>query len=277
MHGALGSFCCQIEPRSHGPLGASVARYGLSACHVVYKTPLDGNPSAVVICPGSLDILAALSREISEIRGKQTTSTALEKILGWNNTMGRATDHRLGADDMGWREDWTILELSEESAGGNDFYDREQLKIAVPGLSEDYQITAVRDPNFGETVFKDGARIGLTEGLVQGEDIYAFWKNSISPAPRRSEAPPQDRPTIVEGRPRAMWPIGGNAQPVDSGDSGSPVLGMGEGGDVAFLGMVVAMTADEVGFKKYGLFVPQSQPFRQLRQSTGVEWGVVLS
>ena len=96
----------------------------------------------------------------------------------------------------------------------------------TPRLSEDYQITAVRDPNFGETVFKDGARTGLTEGLVQGEDIYAFWKNSISPAPRRSEAPPQDRPTIVEGRLRVMWPIGGNAQPVDSGDSGSPVLGM---------------------------------------------------
>ena len=58
-----------------------------------------------------------------------------------------------------------------------------------------------------------------------------------------------------------MWPIGGNVQSVDSGDSGYPVLGMGEGGDVAFLGMVVPMTADEVELKKYGLFVPQSQLF----------------
>jgi len=59
---------------------------------------------------------------------------------------------------------------------------------------------------------------------------------------------------------------------VDSGGSGSPLFGM-EAGGVAFLGMIVAMVAGS-GNKKYGLFVPQSQPFRQLERITGVAWAV---
>ena len=54
-----------------------------------------------------------------------------------------------------------ILELSEESAGGNDFYDREQLKMVVPvgGLSGQRGPR----PELQRNRFKDGARTGVTE------------------------------------------------------------------------------------------------------------------
>jgi hypothetical protein len=55
-----------------------------------------------------------------------------------------------------------------------------------------------------------------------------------------------------------------------AGGSGSPLFGT-EAGGIAFLGMIVAVAAGSGDIrKKYGLFVPQSQLFRQLDHRRGV-------
>jgi hypothetical protein len=65
----LGTICCHIQPQNGGSPSSSSAsgntpKYGLSGCHVVLSTSISETSSREVVCPGSLDMPAALSREL---------------------------------------------------------------------------------------------------------------------------------------------------------------------------------------------------------------------
>ncbi|KAF8537936.1 hypothetical protein BDD12DRAFT_806534 [Trichophaea hybrida] len=274
MNGTLGSFCCHLTHENSGP----DKYYGLTACHVVIPTSLHQlEQLPEVVYPAFLDRLAALSRELPLLRGRNS-STTLEEILAWDRVAGRVVDYELGVDGAGWRADWALLELDAEKQAKNDFYALDEVReIVMQPLQEDLEVLVSRDPRFGEVVLKDGARTGATTGIVQGEDVYAFFIGTIAPAPMIADAQLEDKANIEECRLRLIWPTPGEMGAADSGDSGCPVFGMEEAGGLAFLGMTVALVYDETGARKYALFVPQSVLFNQLKEKTGVQWAVANS
>jgi hypothetical protein len=87
----LGTICCHIQPQNGGSPSSSSAsgstpKYGLSACHVVLSTSISETPSREVVCPGSLDMLAALSRELPG----GVIYPRLKELLAWAGVLGRS-------------------------------------------------------------------------------------------------------------------------------------------------------------------------------------------
>jgi hypothetical protein len=136
--------------------------------------------------------------------------TQLTRLLarGTTDFVGPTVGGRIGADDDGWREDWSLIEISDTWAVHSD-NDRW------------WRVQAIHI----EKVFKDGCRRGVTGGVVDGNKVLRYYKNNINLAD-----PQREKPALIDGcEHKLLWPIEGQYM-VLPGDSGSVVLARGEEG-----------------------------------------------
>lgn len=267
MNGDMGSFCCHLTHKDSVP----DRYYGLTACHVITPAPL--HPPSEVVSPAPLAKLAARTPELRQLEGCDL-SAAIEMIQEWDGVVGRPVDYEIGVDGAGWRVDWALLELDTEKQAKNEFYNELDVMCSILNPVHDLRVLASRDPRFGEIVIRVGAQTGAETGVVQGEDVYAFFMEPAASAPEIAGGKPADKANTVECRLRPIWPTRHKLPDCGVGDLGSPVFGKEETGGLAFLGMTVALVCGGTVTGHFPLIVPQSVLFRQLKEKTGVRWNV---
>ncbi|KAI5797886.1 hypothetical protein DFH27DRAFT_653664 [Peziza echinospora] len=197
----------------------------------------------------------------------------LEKALNWSGVLGTVIAADLGCDHDGNRSDFAIIESEDELVRNDQWYSEEETNDVICTVMgkdikvQDMNISCVRDAAAGDVIFKEGASTGTTVGKAGPGHSIIFEKRSNTPSD--AALPLVDRCKMSE-----MWPMDRTsvAEMALSGDSGGPVLAIGESG-ISFVGMVVAVYHPEFPLgQSIALYISGSVLFNQLQEHTGVSW-----
>ena len=222
--------------------------------------------------PGVLDKLGLI------FRNKRTlitsgSSLVIEKALNWSGVIGTVIAADLGGDHDGNRSDFAIIESEDELVRNDKWYSEEETNDVIWTVIgkdikvQDMNISCVRDAAEGDIIFKEGARTGTTVGKAGPGHSIIFEKRNITSSDVAQSL--VDRCKMSE-----MWPMDRTrvAEMALSGDSGGPVLAIGESG-ISFVGMVVAVYHPEFPLgQSIALYISGSVLFNQLQGHTGVSW-----
>jgi hypothetical protein len=188
---------------------------------------------------------------------------------------------RLGADDLGYREDWALIELQDGFVGTNGIWwernkwERQRRAFGVQPSSAAFQgsVVAVADPYLGayDIWFKDGASTGWTAARLVSTEVELFIRGSVMGVTNPAHIDPVN---IIRAKVFMMAGLGGSF--ATCGDSGSGIFKVTDDGqDVVFGGMVVSEFQPIIG-ESLTMVVPATRLLAQVAKETGVTWEVAI-
>jgi hypothetical protein len=257
--------------------------------HVVTSVPISDetlDEQNAVRYPGLWDVLSHIDTAKTEYEANPNAVNVerlQEALSHWldPNLVGERLCGWIGVDESGYREDWALTRISPECHlqpssitrrwGKKDIL--EQIRgwgLAISSL----EVTGFRDPENGEIVFSDGARTGLTCGVVSMEMTLTYELASIFPEDEAKAPEKADTCNHI-----TIWAHGQEDFGAQGGDSGSAVFGRArDGNGVELVGLLVSCWADlDNGLlpeieARCGLLVPATKLFEQMYKVTGCRW-----
>jgi len=293
----VGSSIGILEDKSRGTVGlylkSSYGKRVLTCAHVVSPLLCDlehlvdplspdiFSKGGCITSPGRLDCIIKMK---ALLENKKTNLP--DKLLPWlvaaKRICGTVHCGKLGADDLGYREDWALIELHNGFVGANGIWWRMedfQLLREADGVQPSSaafrgSIVAATNPSLGvdDIWFKDGASTRWTSARLVLTEVELFIRGSVIGATESADIHPvkfiKAKVLMMASLDRYPFAI--------RGDSGSGVFKVTDDGqDVVFGGMVVSEFKPIIG-ERLTIVVPATRVLAQVAKKTGVPWEVAI-
>jgi hypothetical protein len=234
-----------------------------------------------ITSPGRLDCLVKM-KTLLRANGADLPNELLPWLVAAERICGSVHCGRLGADDLGYREDWALIELQDGFVGVNGIWwemnewenDRRTFGVQPSSAAFRGSVVAAADPSLGgnDIWFKDGASTGWTAGRLASIDVELFIRGSVMGVTDPVTIHPVN---IIKAKVFMMAGLGDEAF-ATPGDSGSGVFKVTDDGqDVVFGGMVVSEFEPIIG-ESLTMVVPATRLLAQVAKETGVTWEVAI-
>ena len=234
-----------------------------------------------ITSPGRLDCIVQM-RTLLKDNYADVPNELLPWLVAAERICGTVHCGRLGSDDLGYREDWALIELHDGFVGVNGIWwkmnewetDRQVYGVQPSSAAFRGRVVAAADPYLGanDIWFKDGASTGWTAARLVSTEVELFIREPVVGITNPAAIRPVN---IIKAKVFMMaslddWPF------ASSGDSGSGVFKVTDDGqDVVFGGMVVSEFKPIIG-ESLTMVVPATRLLAQVAKETGVSWEVAI-
>jgi len=250
----------------------------LTARHALGATPAVGTSFQTV---SSLDVLRELARAVRPLGGnpqeqEERCAAVFSRI---QQSVAILVAEAIGVDANGWREDWALARVAQGFVGSNGDWDAhclqsEEIQILLETEAPVDRGLLLGHAQVGDTVLKIGASTGTTRGVVNGTNLFTYYKRLVSPTSIATAAITDTHQDItidyatfvvIFKDNSTFWQQSFSA----SGDCGGGVYKF-VGGQCTLVGMLVGLDcAHGGGFEDVGLMVPQEELLAQMEKKTG--------
>jgi len=242
-----------------------------------YVLPKGGS----ITSPGRLDCIIKM-KTLLELNCADLPNELLPWLVAAERICGTVHCGRLGADDLGYREDWALIELQDGFVGVNGIWwevnqwERYRRAFGVKPGSAAFRgsVVAAADPSLGanDIWYKDGASSGWTAARLVSIDVELFIRGSVMGVTDPASIHPVN---IIKSKVFMMAGLGDEAF-ATRGDSGSGIFKVTDDGqDVVFGGMVVSEFKPIIG-ESLTMVVPATRLLAQVAKETGVTWEIAI-
>jgi len=234
-----------------------------------------------ITSPGRFDCIVQMGTLLKN-NGPDLPNKLVPWLVAAERICGTVHCGRLGSDDLGYREDWALIELHDGFVGVNGIrwkmneWERKRQMHEVQPSSAAFRgrVVAAADPYLraNDIWFKDGASTGWTAARLVSTRVVLFIRGSVMGVEDPAAVHPAN---IIKAKVFMMASLD-DSPFATLGDSGSGVFKVTDDGqDVVFGGMVVSEYITNLG-ESLTMVVPATRLLAQVAKETGVSWEVAI-